>query len=988
MNPGIKNQRWKIKSIQEEINSSPLHTPFFILTETHLKPHHLEAETCIPGYIAVRADRDKRAQGGVAIYLHQTIPADTVKLFSNSFCEVALIYNAVSNFILAGVYRPPSAPFDKFNECLCVIQEFIDSIVGTPELHITGDFNLPFIDWSTRSIKTGTNITSSDRSSGLALLEFMSSNFLEQIVNEPTRNDQNILDLILSNNTDLIHSVSVSKTEKSDHDIVCCTLLHPQFLLNQVAAAQFTPSSELDDINFNSADWEAINRDLLAADWSTVTNPSTHQEAAWDLFEKIIVDVCKKHAPSHSHNRQVSEASKIPKSRRALLRKKKRLNIRINCIKNKSQGPSPPHNSSKLRKLNDERAAIELLMKKDIKQQRLREELIALSKIKTNPKAFYSFAKKFKTPVASVGPLLDNDKQLQSDPVRMGSILQEQYARAFSNPDKANLAEVRVSKLVAQSESITDLVFDEQDVLGAIKAMDRYSAVGPDKFPAIILKECGQVLAPVVTQLWRASLDSGDIAAKFKSQSVIPLFKKGKRSSAANYRPVSLTSHLIKMFERVFRAKLVEYIEAQEIIHDDQHGFRSGRSCLTQLLHHVEDILNDLNADVNADILYLDFSKAFDKVDHAILLKKLHLYGIQGKVHRWLSNFLSGRTQHVVIDGVRSNIIRVLSGVPQGTVLGPLLFILYINDLFSVVKHSKIKIFADDSKLHKSISSPTDSKLLQEDLHAVVRWATNNNMELNESKFQLLQHGKHQDLQKPYKLSTGLVISSDDVVKDLGVFIDKDLSWRQHITKKTAEAARKAGWVLRTFSIRDKSTMLLLFKTYVRSIVEYCCALWSPHQQCDIIMIESIQRSFTSKIACCKNLSYWDRLKQLNLYSLQRRRERYMVILVWKIYHGVIPNSINLVFLHSERRGVTCVRPLGSSKYSSINTMRFHSFSSTASALYNAVPKHVKSIPTLIQFKAELDRFLQTIPDTPPTPGYTGANRNSLVEWVSSKSEQ
>ena len=153
----------------------------------------------------------------------------------------------------------------------------------------------------------------------------------------------------------------------------------------------------------------------------------------------------------------------------------------------------------------------------------------------TNPKAFYSFAKKSKTPVSSVGPLLDRDNQLQSDPVRMGSILQEQYARAFSNPDKANLAEVCVSELVPQSESITDIDFDERDFLDAIKAMGRYSAAGPDKFPAIILKECGRVLTLVVTQLWRSSLDSGDIATKFKSQSVIPLFKKGQRSIAANY---------------------------------------------------------------------------------------------------------------------------------------------------------------------------------------------------------------------------------------------------------------------------------------------------------------------------------------------------------------------------------------------------------------------------------------------------------------------
>jgi hypothetical protein len=785
MDPGIKNQRWKIKSLQENVASSTLHTPFFILTETHLKPYHLEAETGIPGYTTFRADRDKRARGGVAIYLHNTIPADMVKVYSNSYCEVALIYNANSNFLLVGVYRPPLAPLDMFDDCLCVIQDFINGITGVPELYIAGDFNLPFIDWSTRSIKPTSSILASDRNSGLVILEFMSSNFLEQLVDEPTRKDLNILDLIFSNNTDMIHSMSVSKTEKSDHDIVSCTLLHPQFLLKQPAKLQYAPTSAFDDINSNSADWASINNALLAVDWSTVVNPTTPQDVAWDMFEGIIVQVCKKHAPSHNHNRQAaasSSSSKIPKSRRALLRKKKRLNARINSIKYRFAGPAPPRNVTKLQKLNDERAAIELLLKADIKQQRLGDELAAISKIKTNPKAFYSFAKKSKSPVSSVGPLLDSDDQLQSDPVRMGSILQEQYAKAFSNPDKANLAEVRVSKLVAQSESITDIDFDEHDVLDAIKAMGRYSAAGPDKFPALILKECGTVLAPVVTQLWRSSLNSGEIATKFKSQSVIPLFKKGKRSVAANYRPVSLTSHLIKMFERVFRAKLVDFIESKDIINQDQHGFRAGRSCLTQLLHHVEDIMCDLNADENADILYLDFSKAFDKVDHAILLKKLNLYGIQGKVHQWLSSFLHGRTQHVVIDGVESNIIRVLSGVPQGTVLGPLLFILYINDLFSVVKHSKVKVFADDSKLHKNISSPSDCQLLQEDLHAVVRWANSNNMELNENKFQLLQHSKNQDLKHPYLLPSGKSISSDDVVKDLGVYIDKDLRWRQHIS--------------------------------------------------------------------------------------------------------------------------------------------------------------------------------------------------------------
>ena len=179
--------------------------------------------------------------------------------------------------------------------------------------------------------------------------------------------------------------------------------------------------------------------------------------------------------------------------------------------------------------------------------------------------------------------------------------------------------------------------------------------------------------------------------------------------------------------------------------------------------------------------------------------------------------------------------------------------------------------------------------------------------------------------------------------------------------------------------------MLLLYKSYVRSIVEYCCPLWSPHLQSDIITVEGVQRSFTSKIQGHHNLNYWERLKILNLYSLQRRRERYSIILVWKILNNLIPNCINISFNESARRGTSCIRPLGNSKYSSINTMIFNSFSSVAPALFNAVPAHIKSIPTLTSFKAALDKWLKSFPDTPPTPGYLGVNKNSLLEWTSSK---
>ena len=978
MNPGITNQRWKVKALQESISSNPIHTPFFTLTETHLKSYHLDAEVHIPGYTCYRADRTSRACGGAATYLHNSITVEETKSFSNSYCELVAIYSKEANIVIAGIYRPPSAPFDKFDECLSTLQQFINGIQRTPVLHITGDFNLPFINWTNSSIDTGCSISLSDRQSALALLNFNEECLLQQEVLEPTRKN-NILDLVFSNDSDSIHSISVTKTELSDHDIVSCTLLNPELLLPSQTQERpvFTPSCLLDDINLNSADWDAINAELLEVDWASITDPSNDQDTAWTLFEDKVAFICSKNAPSHSRNIQVSSQSSIPKPRRELIRKKRRLNARINAIKH---GVRTPRNSTKLDNLNNERANIEILMKEDIKQERLRQEIAALAKMKINPKAFYSYAKKSAKFKAPVGPLADDANNLQCDPTVMGNILQKQYQKAFSNPENVNPDNIPDEK--GHTEELSDITFSVDDVLSAIKETGRFSAPGPDKFPALILRECKDALAPTIAKLWQLSFDTSDIAEMFRSQSIIPIFKKGSKAVAANYRPVSLTSHLIKLCERIMRNQMVSFLERNNMFNPDQHGFQKGKNCLTQLLHHIEDIICDLNLDKNADVLYLDFSKAFDKVDHKILLKKIQAFGIRGKLYDWIASFLTGRKQHVIVDGVMSTIIDVISGVPQGTVLGPLLFLIYIDDIFSVVKHSKIKVFADDSKLHKDISSHIDRILLQEDLLSVVNWADVNNMELNEEKFQLLQHGKLPDLKQPYILPSGETLKGSDHVKDLGVYIDPDLNWRTHIAMKSAKARNMASWVLRTFISRDVATMMLLYKSYVRSHLEYCCPLWSPHMQCEIIKLEAVQRSFTAKIQGLGNLNYWERLRRLSMYSLQRRRERYTIILVWKIYNNLSPNSMNINFRETSRYGTTCIRPLGSSKYTSVNNLRFNSFASRASALYNVVPPAIKSLLTLTTFKPALDAFLNEFPDTPPTPGYTGQNRNSMLEWA------
>ena len=194
----------------------------------------------------------------------------------------------------------------------------------------------------------------------------------------------------------------------------------------------------------------------------------------------------------------------------------------------------------------------------------------------------------------------------------------------------------------------------------------------------------------------------------YKASNVTPIYKKGSRAQGANYRNISLTSHIIKIYERILRKKIVSFLEVNKILCPNQHGFRSGRSCLTQMLSHFDDVFLGLTNNADTDAIYLDYAKAFDKVDHKLLLAKLKIYGFNDSLTKWIESFLTNRTQTVVVDGHRSRWATIKSGVPQGTVLGPILFILFINDLDKCIKYSTSRFFADDTRISKQISSVED----------------------------------------------------------------------------------------------------------------------------------------------------------------------------------------------------------------------------------------------------------------------------------------
>ena len=446
----------------------------------------------------------------------------------------------------------------------------------------------------------------------------------------------------------------------------------------------------------------------------------------------------------------------------------------------------------------------------------------------------------------------------------------------------------------------------------------------------------------------------------------------------------------------MLRNHLVSHLEENGLINKNQHGFRKKRSCLTQLLDQVEHIFNCLNSGEEVDVVYLDYAKAFDKVDHKILLAKLKKYGIKGKMYKWIKEFLTARVQTVVVEGKKSSFHIVTSGVPQGTVIGPILFIVYINDLVSILQHSKGLSFADDTKLIKSINGMKCVSLLQEDLWNVISWSLLNNMQLHEKKFEVLNYSLNTSLLlrhlpftsecKEYLTSGGHTLEPIDVVRDLGVLVSNDRSWTPHIEQTVQSARTIASWVLSVFRDRSPVIMMTLYKTMIRSKLEYCCPVWNPSKVQNIQALENIQRSFTRKISGCQDCNYWDRLKKLHILSLQRRRERYCIIHVWKMLNNLAPNDIGMKFYSQNRLGMKITLPPVNNKVqASVKTDYENSFKIKAARLWNILPKHVNTVTSLDEFKAVLGEFLRKFPDTPPVPGYTAVNRNSLLDWSNEK---
>ena len=953
-------------------------------TETWMN-ETIKEDANINEFQCFRVDRKDVSRGGAAIYIRDQLEAKIISKINAGKCEMLAINIEHLNTINIVIYRPPDTTLNTFSSIIKELQSILESIKPPdPNIIITGDFNFPFIKWIREPCNgcrweyvASASASRDEKSQFINLILLLDKYNVIQSIEEPTRGN-NTLDLVFTNNIDMFIDIGVTESLLSDHNII---EISTSYKVNQKVEYERTKhkgETDLWRLNYRNENisWSNINEKIKEIPWKKLFEGKDVKKCS-EIFISIIIYICFKFIPP----KKPPTGSKIPRERKKLLNRLKMLK-RSKHRKHK--------NNVKKKEVEKKIEETERNLIEHKRRERFDKEMKIIENIKSNPKRLFDYVKKSKNKDNRVGPFKNGNEYIY-DAKTICSILTEQYNSQFSKKTD-NENEIKMFENILEDD-LVDINIKETDIRDAIDKLETNSAQGPDGVPAILLIKTRDTITVPLKLILRKSLDESTIPDIYKLAYVTPIYKGGSKFKPENYRPVSLTSHIVKVFERVLKVKIIQHLTEHKLLNQGQHGFVPGRSTQSQLLQHYCDIYEALAEGVRIDTVYLDFAKAFDKVNHKILLQKVIKHKIKGKIGRWILEFLCNRKYKVVANGETSELHEVISGVPQGTVLGAILFVIMISDIDEEVEKCIVRSFADDTKTSLKIKTAVDKEILQRDLEKIYKWAKDNLMEFNESKFEQMTHGEYNNVPiASYKTPSQNIIMPSNKVKDLGIITSDNLGFKEHIDGVVTSSKIMIGLLLRTFSMRQEIPMMRLFNTYIRSKLEYCCLVWSPSQQNEINKLERIQKNFTSKISGMENLNYHQRLRKMNLYSLERRRERYMIINAWQQIEGISENILGLKArtIGRSRRIVSTVIPFGikGKKIKEKNrTLIHYSTARKMERLFNILPPNIRKITgkTTETFKKHIDKWLISIPDTPKIDGYgitVAAESNSILDQV------
>lgn len=848
---------------------------FISLSETWLTDSIFSNELGLFNYKVFRCDRSSVTSvhnrgGGVLIAVRNDVSSQylniTVCDFEQLFVKIS--YNALT-YILCTVYFPPKSSVDSYKFFISNLENLVMTYPDCSFI-VSGDFNLPGIDWSNDA--NGVTYSTSFSCNGRCIPEsFAYLNFFQ--LNEVKNYYGSVLDLIFSSKYNMI-------IKRSDEYVVPEDRYHPTLVFETVLAP-VTNTSELNHLyfDFNRADYVKIEQFLLSYNWNDTINSLNVNEATNALYDALHYCIIR-FVPQVKFKK-----SKFPPWFSSDLKSLTIQKRKAHAAYRASMAPLDYSTFSLLR------ARYKFFSKKCYDSYIKRVE----TSFCTNPKSFWGFVRKNKK-VSNMPSTVNLNGISSVDRTSMCELFSKHFSSVFS-PVDINVDISSSGGLPYELPSSCNICLS--DVESGLAKLRLTKSVGPDGLSGSFIYNLRSVLCFPLFLIYSKSLFEGVFPDIWKISSVTPIFKSGDITEVINYRPISIISHLAKLLESFVLQSI--YRPINSIIIDEQHGFRPGRSVTTCNLIFTEYVFEAFSLHSQVDSIYLDFTKAFDRVNHRALLKVLLNLGFGEPLLSWFRSYLSERKQLVKINGICSSPVNVTSGVPQGGHLSPVLFALFINGIKDVVKYCELLIFADDIKLFLRINSTDDCELLQYDLNSVARWARGLGLELSIPKCHTMTYTRSCEyITFKYSVNDFALKYSGDCVMDLGISFDRSLTFQTHIEKVTCKALKLLGFIKRiSADFKLSSSLKTLYCSFVRSVLEYGLVIWDPCTLDGSCQLERVQRKFLKfatfalHIECAPH-EYEPVLQRLCLSTLCDRRKQGNLAFLSKLLNGEVDAPVLL----------------------------------------------------------------------------------------------